>query len=107
MNDNWQAATLSEVVSRIAAESRDFERIDQTQWAQCAIAPVKVKIRRSEQYGDEVVFMVARDNTSVIFFDDAEDGFAGANLGVNGFLKNSRFYGDLKHAVRGFRRSAS
>jgi hypothetical protein len=106
MSDSWQPALLPEVISRIAAETRDFEPIDQTQWLQCSVAPSKVTIRRSAEYGDESVYMVAREGAAIIFFDDAEDGFGGATLDARGAVKNSRFYGDLKHAIRGFRRAA-
>jgi hypothetical protein len=107
VDDSWQAALLPEVISRIAAEERDFEPIDRAHWEQCRVDPVKARIRRSAEYGEESAFIVGRQGQAVIFFDDAQDGFAGAKLDARGMLQDCRFYGDLKHALRGFRRGPS
>ena len=107
MDSSWQPAPLAEVLSRIASESRDFEPVDQSQWTQCSVTPFKATIRRSDEFGEESVFVIARDDQAVIFFDDAEDGFGGAKLNAKGGLQGSRLYGELKHALRGFRRGAT
>ena len=82
---------------------RSFEPIDRSQWAQVQVTPFQVKLRRSSEYGDETVFIVARDGDSVIFFDDAADEFGGAILGSNGMLKACISLGELTHALRRFR----
>lgn len=106
MTDNWQPALIPEILARISSEVRDFEPLDHSQWAQCQVPPLEARIRRSDEYGDESAYVVARDGQAVIYFDDAEDGFSGAKLDARGWLQNSRFFGDLKHALRGFRRGA-
>ena len=107
MNDNWQPARLPEVESRIAAESKSFEPIDEAQWAQVSVKPFLATVRRSEEYGDESVYVVARDGPAVIFFDDAEDTFSGARLNSAGHLKVRGSYGELKYALRRFRGAAA
>jgi len=107
MKDDWQPAQIAEVQSRLAAESRSFEPIDRSQWSQVCVTPFQAKIRRSEEFGDESVFVVARDGSAVIFFDDAEDEFGGATLDQNGNLKASASFGELKFALRRFRQRSA
>jgi hypothetical protein len=56
---------------------------------------------RSEQYGDERVFVVARSAKQRILFDDVEDEFAIGEPDDDGVLRDWGLYGDLIDAVRG------
>lgn len=105
MSDDWKAALLPEVLERIDSEKRDFDPMDKAQWSQCAVSPFPVKIMR-DGYGEESVFVVAREGQRVLFFDDAEDEFGGATLDAKGCLKGCGLHGDLKYALRAFRQVA-
>lgn len=107
MKDDWQPAQIAEVEERLATESRAFEPIDRSQWSQVCVTPFRATIRRSEEFGDESVFVVARDGQAVIFFDDAEDEFGGATLDQKGNLKASAAFGELKFALRRFRQRSA
>lgn len=102
MDNSWQPADLAEVEARISSEKRAFDPVDLAQWAQVAVPPFKARLRRSDEYGDESVYIVARAGPSVIFFDDAEDEFSGATLDAKGGLKACNRIGELKHALRRF-----
>jgi hypothetical protein len=56
---------------------------------------------RSEQYGIERVFVVARHGVRVLLFDDVEDGFAVGVPDSDGVLRNWGQDGPLLVAVRG------
>jgi hypothetical protein len=56
---------------------------------------------RSEQYGIERVFVVARHGARVLLFDDVEDEFAVGVPDNDGVLRDWGLYGPLLVAVRG------
>jgi hypothetical protein len=55
---------------------------------------------RSEQYGIERVFVVARSGKLLLFFDDSEDEFAVGVPDDDGILRDWGLYGSLTDAVR-------
>ena len=55
---------------------------------------------RSEQYGTERVFVVARSGSQLIIFDDVEDEFAVGAPSEDGILREWKLCGDLMDALR-------
>jgi len=55
---------------------------------------------RSEQYGIERVFVVARAGRRLLLFDDVDDEFAIGIPDSDGVLRNWSLYGTLAVAVR-------
>jgi hypothetical protein len=56
---------------------------------------------RSQEYGIERVFVVARRGARVLLFDDVEDEFAVGVPDSNGVLRAWGLYGPLLVAIRG------
>lgn len=65
-----------------------------------AIGVVEQSCYRSEQYGIEHVFVVARAGARLLLFDDVEDEFAIGVPDSDGVLKNWALYGELVFALR-------
>jgi hypothetical protein len=87
-----------------------FEQMLRTQEAELSLdlrklyeahktAIVEQSCFRSEQYGTERVFVVARSGKQLLFFDDCEDEFAMGVPDEDGVLRAWGLYGDLKDAV--------
>ena len=65
-----------------------------------AIGVVEQPCYRSEQYGIEHVFVVARAGARLLLFDDVEDEFAIGVPDTDGVLRNWGLYGELVFALR-------
>ena len=59
---------------------------------------------RSEQFGIEHVFVVARADARLLLFDDAEDEFAVGEVDTDGVLRRWDMYGELVFALRNLTR---
>ena len=55
-----------------------YEALDERQrqaFEQCAVPWWQATLRRSEEYGDEKVYVVAQKDDGILYFDDVEYGF--------------------------------
>ena len=65
-----------------------------------AVSVVEQPCYRSEQYGIERVFVVARAGARLLLFDDVEDEFGIGEPDNGGVLRDWHLYGELVFALR-------
>jgi len=101
-SENWQPISRTEFENRLNAEvaalPADFVNI----YREHATAITEQPCFRSEQFGRERVFLVARSGKRMLVFDDVEDEFAIGTAGEDGVLRDWGLYGDLVDALRAF-----
>jgi hypothetical protein len=91
---------LQEEIANLPPDARDIFRA-------CAIGVQQQLCYRSDTYGREQVFVVARDGARVLLFDDVEDEFAVGVPGEDGVLREWDLYGELVFALRNFKADSS
>jgi hypothetical protein len=99
-NERWNPLSrarfdeiLQEEVASLPPDARELFRA-------CATAVQQQPCYRSDTYGREQVFVVARDGGRLPLFDDAEDEFAIGVPDGDGVLRNWDLYGELGFALR-------
>jgi hypothetical protein len=86
-------ALLSGEKGRLPLEQSSFVR-------SIEVPTTKVPCFRSEQYGVEHLFAIARFGEELLLFDDVEDEFAFGKPDSDGTLRNWGLCGDLIDALR-------
>jgi len=84
---------LTREKERLPPEQRGFLR-------SIEVPVTKVPCFRSEQYGVERVFAIARFEEEILIFDDVEDEFALGKLDPVGTIRDWGLCGDLIDALR-------
>jgi|SRR5215472_11174487 len=99
-SDDWKPISRQELENRLSAEvaalPADVLRI----YKEHAIAIVEQPCFRSEQYGTEQVYVVARSDSQLLIFADVEDEFAIGTTTDDGVLREWGLCGDLIDALR-------
>jgi hypothetical protein len=74
MNE-WKPLTETEFTELFKAQYDELDNAQKDIFDKFRVAFWKAIIRRSEMMGDETVFVVARKDDGVLYFDDVEYGF--------------------------------
>ncbi len=82
--DTWQPITDEEFSGLFAEQYDELDREEKDLFDRHRVGPWKAVIRRSEQAGDEPVFVVAEADGGVLYFDDVEYGFNISGVDNNG-----------------------
>lgn len=71
----WHPITDDEFRRLFAEQYSELNADERRTFGLFSVTPWKAIVRRSEEVGDEEVFVVAVTNTGVLYFDDVEYGF--------------------------------
>jgi len=74
MND-WKPITDSEFAELFRLQYAELNEAQRNRFDQFRVPFWKATTRRSEEMGDETVFVVAQKDDGVLYFDDVEYGF--------------------------------
>ena len=102
LNDDWKPISRADLDSRLKSEVAALPPDALRTYKEHAVAIVEQPCFRSEQYGPERVFVVARSDARLMVFDDVEDEFAIGVPDEDGILRTWGLYGDLVDALRAF-----
>ena len=72
----WQPYGIDELEHLLETEQADFSTAEHAKFARTKVPVTKVPCFRSEQYGDDHLFVVANDGKTAVVFDDVEEEFA-------------------------------
>ena len=100
----WQPISQAELENLIASEVQDFDAEKLALWDRLRVPLEKVSVVRSEAWGEEYVFVVARRGHEVLYFDDVEDEFAVGTVTAGKLAEEGGLAGELRHAVSIFDR---
>jgi hypothetical protein len=73
--ETWQQISDDEFSQLFAEQYAELDSDERKLLDQYRVGPCKAVVRRSEEAGDEPVFVVARTKDGVLYFDDVEYGF--------------------------------
>jgi len=102
LEDDWEPISLADLESRLKIEVAALPDDLVNTFKGHATAIVEQPCFRSEGYGTERVFVIARSGTRLLIFDDVEDEFAIGVSDEGGVLRDWSLYGDLMDALRAF-----
>ena len=100
--DDWKPIRLADFESRLNTEISALPADLLNTYKQHATAITEQPCFRSQQYGTERVFAVARSDARVLIFDDVEDELAIGVPDEDGVLRSWGLYGDLVDTLRAF-----
>ncbi len=101
MSNDWKPATQAEVDEVVQDELANLPFNVLAIYERLRVRGVTATIRRSEMYGDETVFVLARYANWVVYYDDVEDGFDLSAVDGDGRIERSGAGNmDLGEAVR-------
>lgn len=75
----WEPITETQFEMLLLEQLEEMDTDERHEYTKYEIKPWKSTLRRSDEYGDEHVFVVAQKDKTVLYFDDVEWGF---NLSV-------------------------
>lgn len=102
MEPDWTPITHEGFDDRLKAETAALSPSSRECLHRYQVNPWLAIIRRSAQYGDERVWVVAQDGPLAVFLDDVEDEFAVGTLDAGNRLGDYAFVGNLTDALNGF-----
>jgi hypothetical protein len=102
MQPDWEPITQQEFEDRLKAETASLSPASRERFERYRVEPWQAIIRRSDQYGDERVWVVAQDGPLAVFLDDVEDEFAVGTLDAGNRLSDYGYTGDLTDALSDF-----
>ena len=71
----WKPIEAEEFDRLLAEQVSHLNKRAQSKYQQCRVSPWPAIIRRSEESGDERVFVVAPEGKFVLYYDDVEEWF--------------------------------
>ena len=98
--EKWNPLSRTRFDEILAAEVASLPQDALKTYESHRIDVVKQTCHRSEQYGIEHVFVVARAGVRLLLFDDAEDEFAVGEVDTDGVLRKWDLYSELVFALR-------
>jgi hypothetical protein len=98
--DEWEPISRAGLESRLNAEIATLPPGLLNTYRTHATTIAGLPCFRSEQYGTEHVFVVARSGRRLLIFDDVEDEFAIGAVDEDGVMRDWGLYGDLIDALR-------
>ena len=87
MKHEWQPITHAEMDAVVANQLTECSSADRALFTQLRIEPIKIRFERGT-LSDEV-FIVAKFESKVLYYDDTEDGFEVGAPGSDGVLRNT------------------
>jgi hypothetical protein len=72
---SWKPITDEEFTALFAEQYGELDSEERYVLERYRVSPWKAIIRRTEQAGDEHVFVVAQTTGGVLYYDDVENGF--------------------------------
>ncbi len=101
MIDDWQPISAEELRLRVDEERRQLSDREQQTFDEWKVPlGTRGKVAHFSTDGVEVVFIIARRNSIVVFFDDVEDEFATGVIDSDDNITEAGLCGDLCDAVR-------
>ena len=100
LNDDWKPISRPELETRLKTEAAGLPADVLSIYKKHAITIAEQPCLRSERYGTERVFVVARSGSQLLIFDDVEDEFAVGAPSDDGVLREWGLCGDLIDALR-------
>jgi len=98
--ENWKPISRAELENRLNSEIASLPVDLRSAYQEYATAIAEQPCFRSEQYGPERVFVVARSGIRLLIFDDVEDEYAIGVADDDGVLRDWGLYGDFVDALR-------
>jgi hypothetical protein len=88
--DTWRPITDDEFYSLLAEQYSELNSDERSLFDQHRVSPWKATIRRTEEAGDENVFVVAQLKDWVLYFDDVEYAFEFSDIDSTGRILSPR-----------------
>ena len=82
--ESWQPITDDQFSRLFAEQYSDLNSVEKDRFDRHKIDHWKAVIRRSEEAGDEYVFVVAQTKDGILYFDDVEYGFNISDINEHG-----------------------
>ena len=83
---SWQPITESEFQLLLDSQLADLLPHQRAELERRRCPTRKVKIRRSDVYGDEFVYVIAEVNGALLYFDDVEYGWNFSPLNADAYI---------------------
>jgi hypothetical protein len=99
---DWTPITQEQFDDRLRSETAALSPPSRERFERYGVEPWQAIVRRSDQYGDERVWVVAQDGPLAVFLDDVEDEFAVGTLDDGNRLSDYGYAGDLTDALSDF-----
>jgi hypothetical protein len=97
---DWQPISDAEFKELFSGEYLQLSEDERRAFEKVRVPFSKATVRRSDAYGDEDVFVVARTRLVVLYYDDVEGGFASSPVDqTNKLLNPSGNVGSLRDAI--------
>lgn len=104
----WKPISQTEFEELVAAERSTLDPSERAKLERYAVPPVHVFRIFSIGSGEpDPVYVVARHESEVLFYDDTEEEFATATLGPDGLMRDWSLFGKLAWALNAFPTSAN
>ena len=103
LDHDWEPISRADLENRLNTETSALPTDFLNTYREHSTAIAEQPCFRSEQYGTERVFVVARSGTRLLIFDDVEDEFAVGVADEDGVLRTWSLCGDLIDAIRALR----
>jgi hypothetical protein len=98
--ETWHPITDDEFRKLFAEQYDELDSNNRSLFDQHRVSLPKATIRRTEEAGDESVFVVAQLKDWVLYYDDVEDGFEFSDIDNTGRILSPRCsQNTLKEAV--------
>ncbi len=75
MSNDWTPINEAEFLALFAQQYAELDESEKKQFDRYKVQPWQAVIRRSDETGDELVFVIAQNEEGVLYFDDVEYGF--------------------------------
>jgi hypothetical protein len=100
VTDDWKPITEAELQLRLMEEERLLSTVELQRYETWKVSlGTRGTVANFNTDGVELVHIVARRGRRVVFFDDAEDEFAGGDIDDEAIISAPRLYGDLRNAL--------
>jgi hypothetical protein len=100
LNGDWKPISRADLESRLTSEIAALPGDVLKIYQEHAVIIAEQPCFRTEQYGTERVFVIARSGSQLLIFDDVEDEFAIGAADDDGILRKWCLCGDLVDALR-------
>src|SRR5258706_7069425 len=94
----WRPIARPQLEDIIRTEELLFDDERRAMWNRYRVPLAEASILRAPDWGLEKVFVVARNGSRVLYFDDVEYEFAFGDLSSDSLLTFIGFVGDLRYA---------
>ena len=102
----FQPITESEFMALLESEIATLPEPQKSTYERYRVEPYRQACWRDQLYGVEHVFVCARAEDAIIFYDDVEDEFSSGVPDADGVLRSWGLFGELQSALYAFPDSA-